>query len=54
MILLDQSVIYLNRAHSIEEHINIIIKELQQHNLENLNINPEVRGFLENPDRSDA
>lgn len=46
----DQSVIYLNRMHSIDKHINILCHELKKYNLEGININPEIRVYLENPE----
>ncbi len=45
----EQSVLYLNRAHSIEKHIEIISKELKQFDLGRIEINPEIQGYLERP-----
>jgi len=46
----EQSVIYLNRAHSIDRHIEIITNELKKINLENMEINPGIREYLERPE----
>ena len=45
----DESVIYLNRIHSIDKHIDIVCGELKNYDLEGININPAVRIYLENP-----
>lgn len=42
----DQAVIYLNRAHSTDRHIDIIAKELKQYDLESLDIHPKILGYL--------
>lgn len=46
----DQSVIYLNRTHTVEKHINILCQELKNYNLEGIELNPEIRIYLENPE----
>ena len=46
----DQSVIYLNRTHTIEKHINILCQELKNYDLEGIELNPEIRVYLENPE----
>ena len=46
----DQSVIYLNRTHTIEKHINILCQELKNYDLEGIELNPEIRIYLENPE----
>ena len=46
----DQSVIYLNRTHPIEKHINILCQELKNYDLEGIELNPEIRIYLENPE----
>ena len=46
----DQSVIYLNRAHTIENHINIVSKELKKHDLSAIKVNSEIQVLLENPE----
>jgi len=44
----DQSVIYLNRTHTVEKHINILCQELKNYDLEGIELNPEIRMYLEN------
>jgi hypothetical protein len=46
----DQSVIYLNRTHAIEKHINILCRELKNYDLEGIELKPEIRVYLENPE----
>ena len=46
----DQSVIYLNRSHSIEKHINILCQEIKDCDLEGIELDPEIRIYLENPE----
>jgi hypothetical protein len=46
----DQSVIYLNRTHAIEKHINIFCRELKNYDLEGIELKPEIRVYLENPE----
>jgi len=46
----DQSVIYLNRTHTIEKHINILCQEIKNYDLGKIEINPEIRIYLENPE----
>jgi len=46
----DQSVIYLNRTHTIEKHINILCQEIKNYDLEGIELNPEIRIYLENPE----
>jgi hypothetical protein len=46
----EESVIYLNRMHSVEKHIDILCKELKNYDLEGININPEVWMYIKNPD----
>ena len=46
----DQSVIYLNRTHTIEKHINILCQEIKNYDLEGIELNPAIRIYLENPE----
>ena len=46
----EQSVIYLNRTHTIEKHINILCQEIKNYGLEGIELNPEIRVYLENPE----
>ena len=46
----NQSVIYLNRTHTIEKHINILCQELKNYDLEGIELIPEIRIYLENPE----
>jgi len=46
----DQSVIYLNRTHTIEKHINILCQEIKNYDLEGIELNPKIRIYLENPE----
>ena len=46
----DQTVIYLNRTHTIEKHINILSQELKNFDLGRVKINTELRVLLENPE----
>lgn len=48
----DQSVIYLNRTHAIDKHIDIVCQELKNYDLGGIKINPELQVFLENPEDS--
>lgn len=47
-----QSVLYLNRAHPIDRHIEIISKELKQFDLGRIEINSEIYGYLERPEEN--
>jgi hypothetical protein len=46
----DQTVIYLNRTHTIEKHINILSQEIKNYDLGKIKINSELRVLLENPE----
>ena len=46
----DQLVIYLNRTHSIEKHINILCQEIKNYDLGGIELSPEIRIYLENPE----
>jgi len=46
----DQAVIYLNRTHTIEKHINILCQEIKNYDLGGIELNPEIRIYLENPE----
>lgn len=46
----DQTVIYLNRTHTIEKHINILSQEIRNYDLGGIKINSELRVLLENPE----
>lgn len=46
----EESVIYLNRMHSIEKHIDILCQELKNYDIEGININPEVWMYIKNPE----
>ncbi len=48
----EQSVLYLNRAHSIDRHIEIVSKELKKFDLGRIKINPEICGYLERPEEN--
>ena len=46
----DQSVIYLNRSHTIEKHINILCQEIKNYDLGAIELHPEIRVYLDNPE----
>ena len=46
----DQLVIYLNRTHTLDNHINIVSKELKKYDLSGIKVNSEIQVLLENPE----
>lgn len=46
----DQSVIYLNRTHTLDKHIEIVSKELKKYDLSGIKVNSEIQVLLENPE----
>ena len=46
----DESVVYLNRMHTIDKHIDILCQELKNYDLDGIKINPDVRIYINNPE----
>ena len=46
----DNRYFYLNRAHDVTNHIDLIVAEIKKMNLENITCSPDVKSLLETPE----